>query len=91
MLKRVHVFVSGRVQGVGFRWTTLDVARQLKITGWVRNLPDGRVEVMAEAEEEKLKQFIEFLRRGPRYAKVKGVEVKWLDSTGEFKEFKMKY
>ena len=91
MLKRVHVFVSGRVQGVGSRWTTLDVARQLKITGWVRNLPDGRVEVMAEAEEEKLKQFIEFLRRGPRYAKVKGVEVKWLDSTGEFKEFKMKY
>ena len=91
MKKRIHAFVSGRVQGVGFRWTTLDAARQLKIVGWVRNLMDGRVEVMSEAEENNLKQFIELLRRGPRYAKVKGVEVKWLDSTGEFKEFKMKY
>ena len=91
LIKRIHAYVSGRVQAVGFRWTTLDVARQLHVVGWVKNLRDGRVEVVAEAEEDVLKEFIEYLRRGPRYAKVKGVEVKWLDSTGEFQEFKMKY
>ncbi len=91
LMKQIHAYVSGRVQAVGFRWTTLDVARQLHVVGWVRNTQDGRVEVVAEAEEKVLKEFIEYLRRGPRYAKVKSVEVKWLDSTDEFNDFKMKY
>ncbi|MHA1266816.1 MAG: acylphosphatase [Candidatus Helarchaeota archaeon] len=91
MLKRIHAIVSGRVQGVGFRWTTLDVARQLKVRGWVRNMEDGRVEVMAEGEEQDLKYFIEFLRRGPKYAKVKDVTVRWLDYLGEFEIFNMRY
>ena len=91
MLKRIHVFVSGRVQGVAFRWVTIDVANQLNVVGWVRNLYDGRVEVMAEGEEGILNQFIEFLKKGPRYAKVKDIEIEWLESTGEFSTFKITY
>lgn len=91
MLKRIHVFVSGRVQGVAFRWVTSDVALQLKVFGWARNLPDGRVEVVAEGEEENLKQFIEFLNKGPRYAKVRNIEIEWIDYIGEFASFEIRY
>ena len=91
MLKQIHVFVSGRVQGVAFRWVTSDVAHQLKVTGWVRNLRDGRVEVIAEGEEDVLNQFIEFLEKGPRYAKVKDIEIEWLDYTGDFASFDIRF
>ena len=91
MRKQIHVLVSGRVQGVGFRWSTLDVAHQLHVQGWVRNRTDGRVEVVAEAEEKILEQFIAFLWQGPRYAKVKNVEIEWSDATGEFTKFQLKH
>ncbi|MFX1296264.1 MAG: acylphosphatase [Promethearchaeota archaeon] len=91
MLKRIHVFVAGRVQGVAFRWITEDVAHQLGVIGWVRNLQDGRVEVLAEGEEKTLKEFIEFLKRGPRHAKVKNIDIDWLDPTGEFKTFDIRF
>lgn len=87
MLKRIHVLISGRVQGVAFRWVTEDVAHQLNVLGWVKNLPDGRVEVMAEAEEEILGQFIEFLKRGPEHAVVEDFQIDWLDFENEFDSF----
>ncbi len=90
-MKRIHVYISGRVQGVAFRWVTDDVARQLGVVGWVRNLRDGRVEVLAEAEEPTLKEFIEFLKRGPRHAKVTDIDIEWLEATGEFKRFDVRY
>jgi len=62
MNRQVHVFYSGTVQGVGFRYTTEDFARDLGVTGWVRNVRDGRVEVLAEADEEVLKAFLEKIR-----------------------------
>ena len=89
MLKRIHVLISGRVQGVAFRWVTEDVANQLKVLGCVRNLLDGRVEVMAEGEEKILIQFLEFLKQGPRHAKVIDLQVDWLEFTGEFKSFEI--
>jgi len=89
MLKRIHVLISGRVQGVAFRWVTEDVANQLKVLGCVRNLHDGRVEVMAEGEEKILIQFLEFLKQGPRHAKVIDLQVDWLEFTGEFKSFEI--
>ena len=91
MLKRINVFVSGRVQGVAFRWVTVDVAQQKGVTGWVRNLRDGRVEVMAEGEEMVLKDFIEFLKKGPRYAKVKDIQVDWGAYKGEFRSFEVRF
>jgi acylphosphatase len=89
MLKRIHVQISGRVQGVAFRWVTEDVANQLKVVGWVSNLYDGRVEVTAEGEEQILNKFLEFLSQGPRHAKVTDIQVEWLEYTGEFKKFEI--
>lgn len=91
MQKRIHALISGRVQGVAFRWVTDDVAHQLNVVGWVKNLPDGRVEVMAEAEETILREFIEFLKKGPRHASVEDCQIEWSDSTGEFADFEIRH
>jgi acylphosphatase len=74
---RVHVLVSGIVQGVAFRAATIDEARRLSLSGWVRNLPDGRVEAEAEGERSDLEALVQFCRRGPPAARVADVEVTW--------------
>lgn len=89
---RAHAYVSGRVQGVFFRAATEAKADQLgQITGWVRNLPDGRVEVTAEGPRERVAMLVEWLWRGPPSAQVRSVEVDWSEATGEFSGFGMKY
>lgn len=70
-----RAYVSGVVQGVAFRWHTREKALELGVRGWVRNLRDGRVEVLAEAEEEVLEKFFSWLQVGPSAARVTGVEV----------------
>jgi acylphosphatase len=89
-MKRVHLFVSGRVQGVFFRAHTRDLAQKLGLSGFVRNLPDGRVEVVAEGPEEKLQELIEFCHRGPPLAHVTNVEIHWEEPTGEFRGFSVR-
>ncbi|MCS7240325.1 MAG: acylphosphatase [Candidatus Bipolaricaulota bacterium] len=89
-MKRVHIFVSGRVQGVFFRAHTRDLAQRLGLGGFVRNLPDGRVEVVAEGPEEKLQELIAFCHHGPPLAQVTGVEVHWEEFTGEFHTFSVR-
>jgi acylphosphatase len=74
MTKCERIRISGRVQGVGFRAATLDEARRLEIHGWVRNLPDGRVEVLAQAESSALEQFCAWLQQGPPAARVSHLE-----------------
>lgn len=69
----IHCYVSGQVQGVFFRSATRDVARRLGLSGWVRNLPDGRVEVMASGSESQLATLREWLRQGPPAAHVSDV------------------
>lgn len=76
----IHCFVSGRVQGVWYRASTQKEANALGLTGWVRNLPDGRVEVVACGEKEKVMELYAWLQRGPELAKVAAVsyaEIVW--------------
>ncbi|HEX9307245.1 MAG TPA: acylphosphatase [Anaeromyxobacter sp.] len=78
---RVHLVVEGIVQGVAFRASAVDEARRLGLAGWVRNLPDGRVEAEAEGERPDLEAFVRFCQTGPPAARVDQVAARW----GEFK------
>ena len=87
MKARAHVFLSGVVQGVFFRSNTRSQARLRNIAGWVRNLPDGRVEVVMEGEKESVDSLIGFCRQGPPGARVDGVEVEWEKPTHKYSGF----
>jgi len=87
--RRLHLRIRGLVQGVSFRWHTRRIAGSLGLTGWVRNLPDGSVEVMAEGEEDALQNFIAWCRKGPELARVESVEEHFADPTGEFFDFRL--
>jgi acylphosphatase len=76
MKQAIHLKISGTVQGVFFRQSTLQKARGLGITGWVRNCGDGTVELVAEGEEESLADFIRWCHHGPQHAAVSAVETK---------------
>ena len=84
---RAHVYVSGRVQGVFFRYETRKEAKKHGVKGWVKNLQDGRVEAVFEGEKEDVEKLIDFCRKGPPLAKVDKVEVFWEEYKGEFKSF----
>lgn len=84
---RVHVFISGKVQGVFFRSSTRILAGELGLSGWVMNLPDGRVEAVFEGEREAVEKMLEWCRKGPEYANVESIDVVENDYTGEFKGF----
>ncbi len=86
-LSCVRAIVSGRVQMVGFRAFVSRNASALDLTGYVRNLDDGSVEVVAEGEKEKLDKLISFLWRGPRSAMVEDVKVEWSEKTGKYSWF----
>jgi len=91
MNKRIHVFYSGRVQGVGFRITAEETARELGVVGWVKNLRDGRVELIAEAEENVLERFLEAIRTGSMKNFVKQVELSWSNASETFDDFEIRY
>lgn len=91
MNARVHIFVSGKVQGVFFRSGTRDKAQELGITGWVRNLDDERVEAVFEGEREAVEKMTGWCRRGPPYAHVENVEVIPEDYRGEFRGFTVRH
>jgi acylphosphatase len=91
MKTRAHILISGKVQGVFFRARIFGKAVTLRVTGWVRNLEDGRVEAVFEGEEEPVKELIEFCRHGPSGAVVKDVNVKWELATGKFEDFKVRH
>ena len=91
MKVRAHVFVAGRVQGVFYRAETRYEARKHNVNGWIRNLPDNRVEAVFEGEEEDVKQLVEFCKRGPPSARVSSIEVSWEAYSGGFASFEMRY
>ncbi len=89
METRARILVSGLVQGVLFRKNVMDMARMLRIRGWVRNLQDGRVEVLAEGAKGSIDELIRFCHVGPPGARVKSVAVEWSGQTGEFRSFRI--
>ncbi len=91
--RRVRMLISGRVQGVCFRAYTCEEARRLRLTGTVRNLPDGRVEVVAAGDPERIRQLEGFCRQGPPYALVECVDVRdeSLEDTPPLPPFRISY
>jgi acylphosphatase len=87
--KRVELLIAGMVQGVGFRYYTYQKAQQLRITGWVKNLPDGRVEVLAEGEQSVLEELISELKTGPSFSSVRDIEITWSEPTGQYSSFEV--
>ncbi len=91
MKARAHIYVGGYVTGVFFRYHTQELAQRLGVTGWVRNLHDGRVEAVFEGERAKVKEMVEFCRRGPSRATVTDAKLKWEEHRGEFSGFGIKF
>jgi acylphosphatase len=87
--KRVQVIIRGRVRGVFFRAATQREAKRLGISGWVRNRPDGSIELVAEGEEEAIKEMISWAQHGPSGARVEDVDVRWRSYAGEFSDFRI--
>lgn len=88
---KTHVFITGKLQGVYFRYKTKDEAQKYGVNGWVRNLPDGRVEAVFEGDKADVDKLIDFVGKGPSGANVLDVNVNWRDYRGEFKEFQVRY
>lgn len=90
MQRRVHIWVSGRVQGVCYRASACERAKALRLTGWVKNLADGRVEAVAEGDETAVAAFLAWCKQGPGYADVEGLEVSDEAANGEFSGFSVR-
>lgn len=86
-----HILVSGRVQGVFYRASTRDTALRHHLTGWVRNLTDGRVEAMLEGEKESIEKVIYWCQKGPPASAPSALEIKWLEYSGSFSDFEVLY
>jgi len=89
-MKRVHAYFAGLVQGVGFRYTAIRMARRTGVTGWTKNLHDGRVEIVAEGSQSRLEQFLRELREYFE-TDVRDVQTAWQDATGEFAGFDVRF
>lgn len=90
-LRQLHLVISGRVQGVGFRATTYDEAQSLGLKGWVRNLSGGEVEVVVEGKRENLEMFLAWAHIGPPGSRVTDVREEWSEPTSEFSDFRLRY
>lgn len=89
--KRIHVFYSGRVQGVGFRYTARSIASGLNLKGWVKNSMDGRVELVCEGEEDRLKRFLDNIKSEFLGHYITDVDVRWEGSRHEFNRFDIRF
>lgn len=88
--QQLHTIVRGRVQGVSFRYHTQQNAATLELTGWVRNRPDGTVEVVAEGPTDQLKRLLRFLYDGPPAAVVEDVQITWQPATDAYRSFQIR-
>jgi acylphosphatase len=91
-MKRMHLIVHGKVQGVFYRENTMNAARKIgSLTGYVKNLTDGTVEVVAEGEDKKLRDFLKECKKGSFQSDVRQVDETYSEATGEFESFLMEY
>lgn len=90
-LFQIHVIVIGRVQGVSFRYYTVEYARRLGLVGWVRNRPDGSVEVVAVGTKPQLEDLLSFLPDGSPTSRVQSVQVEWQTPVEDFINFDVRY
>ena len=88
--ERAHIYVSGQVQGVFFRDSTQEKAERLGLTGWVKNLPDGRVEALFEGPSERVTEMIRWCEQGPPHATVEDVDTEFEASQGDLKGFEVR-
>jgi len=86
-IKQYHLLIKGRVQGVGYRASAWEKGQQLGINGWVKNLPDGRVEMLIKGEQLKLEQMINWAEQGPRFADVSHIDISEQSATDKLSEF----
>jgi len=84
---RAHIKLSGRVQGVAFRYYARDIAHKLRVGGWIRNLENGDVESVIEGKKVSVQQMIAWCKKGPSLAVVENIEIDWQTYTGEFSEY----
>jgi len=89
--KRLYLKIFGEVQSVSFRYYAEVVAKDLGLAGWVRNVPDGAVECEVEGEKRSLNKFLEWVKQGPRWARVEKVEEKWKEFKDEFDKFEIRF
>ena len=90
-MKRLEIYVSGVVQGVGFRYFTRKVAKELGLKGYVMNLPDGRVYITVEGDSGRLEKFLSAIKEGPPMAIVKSIEVRESRADDRFEDFTIRY
>lgn len=89
--ERAHIFFEGRVQGVGFRYTTEKLALEIGLTGWVKNMPDGRVEVLCEGDRPRIEALVDGLKNSPLGVHIRKVVCNWQPPTGEFTDFSVEF
>jgi len=87
---RVHIIVSGRVQGVGYRNNTFKQAKKIGVNGWVRNLGDGKVEAVFEGGKQEVEKIINWAKKGPLFANISDFKIEWQEPKEEFKNFEIK-
>ena len=89
MPERLHVYFSGHVQGVGFRYSVKQLSLEFEVTGWVKNLPDGRVELMVEGERDELETFQEAIPDAGLRRFIRETQLHWTEGRGEFRGFEI--
>ena len=88
-MRRLHLIISGFVQGVGFRSWVRREAQKLGVVGWVKNRDDGAVEIVGEGTEDKLRELIKLVRIGPEVAEITDIQTKWVDASEEWNDFEI--
>ncbi|RLG29592.1 acylphosphatase [Methanosarcinales archaeon] len=91
MISRIHLFYSGYVQGVGFRFSVKRIALSLGLKGWVKNLRNGNVEIVAQGEKNSLEDFANQIRESSLKRYIKNVEINWEEASGEFNNFEIRF
>ncbi len=84
-----HLIISGFVQGVGYRHFVRNNAQKLGLTGWVANVPDGKVETLLQGQKEKIEEMIRLCRKGPFLSEIENVDVEWRETEEEFSDFEI--